>query len=84
MDLEKEYRVTHSKLLDTEVFFLVVQKSKEQVLGIMQKYGEDRIGFRNAMFDDIFIFVKGCAVTKAYKEDVEAMGRRFGRKPTDQ
>ena len=84
LDLEREYTVTHSRVLDKDVFFLVAQKSKDQVVQIMQKYGDDRIGFRNAMFDDIFIFIKGCAVIKAYKEDVEAMRRRFERKPGDQ
>ena len=73
LDLEREYTVTHSRVLDKDVFYLVAQKSKDQVVEIMQKYGDDRIGFRNAMFDDIFIFIKGCAVIKAYKEDVEAI-----------
>ena len=40
-----------SKLKDLDVYFVVVQKSQAEVMSIMGEHGNDRIAFRNAMFD---------------------------------
>ncbi|KAJ1459734.1 hypothetical protein M885DRAFT_510948 [Pelagophyceae sp. CCMP2097] len=75
----RAYTCKRSSLAGRVVWAVVEQKSRSELVDILaaEEQSPDSIRTRNALLNDVFIFVQGAATVEARRTDVEHLGRRF-------